>query len=229
MAVRPYHLAQEAVAAVGRAHGVALTGRRPLLGVAGKVTTVIPAQVRMQGADLLIAARGSALSGAALAEVIALAQVPAVVAGSSLQGPIRNVGVAVEPGEGSMVLMEQALVLAASLGAPLIPVFVARPEVDGERRASPAQEAKRFEQMMSQLELPFGAAYATRATLQPLEVVQGEVVETLRRWVATAEVDLLVVASGRSGRTLLALGSVAAGLVASCPAAVWVEPFADRP
>lgn len=222
MAVRPYHASQEAMASVSRVLGGQLTGHRALLGLGQVSANAVASQVRTQGAELLVAARGPALGGGVLAEVIAASQIPAVVVNGSLDSGIRKVGVVVEPGEGSVPLMEQALMLAASLGAPLVPVMLALPE--GQRRAGGGQEARRFEQMMDQMELPFGAAYATRSTQQPLEVLSGDAVEALNGWVEQAEVQLLVVAGGGPDRSLLALERVAAALVGNCRVALWVEP-----
>lgn len=124
--------------------------------------------------------------------------------------------------------MERALVLASQFGVELVPVHVARADVANERRSAGGSEAKRFEQLMGQVELSFGAAYATRNLLQPLEVVRGEPSEALSAWASAAPVDIVVVGSGSPLRGSLRLGGVAASLVGSFPVALWVEQLGDR-
>ena len=228
MAVLAYERSQQSVASVARFHGERLSGRRPLTGLGGSVVEGIAGQVVTLGGEVLVAARGPVLEGETLASAVGRSQLPSCVVAAGFGGSIRKIAVAVDFQEGSALLMERALVLASQFGVELVPVHVSRPEVPGERRPAGGAEAKRFEQLMGQVELAFGAAYATRNLLQPLELVRGEAVEALQTWASTAPVDLVVVGSGAPGRPWLSLGSVATALVGSFPVALWIEPLADR-
>lgn len=228
MAVLPYHRAQESVAAVTRFHGERLNGRRAAVGLGGPLCEGIVAQVLLLGVDVVVVARGRLLAGEVLSEVVGRCQLPTCVAAEGFGGSIRKIGVAVDFAEGSAALLERALVLGAALGVEVVPVHAARAEAEGDRRGGAGSEAKRFEQLLGQLELPFGAAYATRNLLQPLEVVRGEVAEAIRAWASTAPVDLLVVGSGAAGRVLLSPGQVCSALIGSFPIALWVEQLGNR-
>lgn len=228
MAVLPYHRAQESVAAVTKFHGARLNGRRSPVGLGGALCDGIVGQSVLMGGDVVVVARGPLLSGAALSEVVGRCQLPTCVVAEGFGGSVRKMGVAIDFAEGSAALVERALMLASNLGVELVPVHVARAEVEGERRGSGGSEAKRFEQLLGQLELPFGAAYATRNLLQPLEVVRGDASEALQAWASTAPVDLVVVGSGAAGRPVLSPGQVCSALIASFPVALWVEQLGNR-
>jgi hypothetical protein len=215
MAVLPYHRAQESVAAVTRFHGERLNGRRAAVGLGGSLCEGIVSQVVVLGGEVL-------------SEVVGRCQLPTCVAAEGFGGSIRKIGVAVDFAEGSAALLERALVLAAALGVEVVPMHAARAEAEGDRRGGSGSEAKRFEQLVGQLELPFGAAYATRNLLQPLEVVRGEAAEAIRAWASTAPVDLGVVGSGAAGRALLSPGQVCSALIGSFPVALWVEQLGNR-
>lgn len=228
MAVLPYHRAQACVAAVTKFHGERLNGRRLPVGLVGSLREGIAAQVVLLGGDVLVVARGRLLAGEALSEVVGRCQLPTCVVADGFVGSVRKIGVAIDFAEGSAALLERALVLALGLGVEVVPIHAARAEAEGDRRGVGGSEAKRFEQLLSQIELPFGAAYATRNLLQPLEVVRGEAVEALHAWASTAPVDLVVVGSGAAGRPVLAPGQVCSGLIASFPVALWVEQLGNR-
>ena len=228
MAVLPYQRAQESVAAVTRFHGERLNGRRPPVGLGGSLRDGIVAQVVLLGGDVVVVARGHLLAGEVLSEVVGRCQLPTCVVADSFGGSVRKIGVAIDFAEGSAALLERALVLAAGLGVEVVPVHAARAEAEGDRRGGGGSEAKRFEQLLGQLELPFGAAYATRNLLQPLEVVRGETAEALRFWASAAPVDLVVAGSGAAGRPVLTPGQVCSALIASFPVALWVEQLGNR-
>ena len=228
MAVLPYHRAQESVAAVTRFHGERLNGRRTPVGLGSPLRDGIVGQVVLLGGDVVVVARGRLLSGEALSEVVGRCQLPTCVVAEGFVGSVRKIGVAIDFGEGSAALLERALMLASGLGVEVVPVHVARAEAEGDRRAGGGSEAKRFEQLLGQLELPFGAAYATRNLLQPLEIVRGDAAEALQAWASTAPVDVMVVGSGAVGRALLSLGQVSSALVRSFPVALWVEQLGNR-
>jgi hypothetical protein len=228
MAVLPYHRAQEAVAEVTKFHGERLNGRRSLVGLGVALCDGIVSQAVLLGGDVVVVARGPLLSGAVLSEVVGRCQLPTCVVAEGFGGSIRKVGVAIDFAEGSAALLERAMVIASNLGVELVPVHAARAEVEGERRGSGGGEAKRFEQLLGQLELPFGAAYATRNLLQPLEVVRGEPSEALQAWASTAPVDLVVVGSGAAGRPVLSPGQVCSALIEAFPVALWVEQLGNR-
>lgn len=223
-----FERSQRAIAAVTVVHGEQLSARRLVAGFVEPSLEDFADRALSLGGDVLVVPRGPLLEGLSLSRLVGRAQMPSCVVAQGFAGRVRKIAVAVDLEEGTVQLVERALVLASQLGVELVPVHAVLADAAGDRRNAVASVSKRFEQLMGQVELAFGAAYATRNLLQPLEVVRGETVEALQLWASASPVDLVVVGSSSPDRSRLSLGQVATALVGSFPVALWVEQLGDR-